>query len=104
VTAGGTPFRTTQTYAVEVPGTPSFAPLFHAKRGGLDAGRWTNSPRYGPSSLSLTPVRISTNIQRLANVLASVGALLLPRGKRHVCAGHNSDLGPPQATSLHPNS
>src|SRR5271156_6523588 len=36
-TAGGEPFHTTQTNAVEFPGAPSFAPLFHAKGGGLDA-------------------------------------------------------------------
>jgi hypothetical protein len=34
--AGGTPFYTTQTKAVEFPGGPSFAPLFYAKGGGLD--------------------------------------------------------------------
>ena len=34
VIEGGTPFRTTQTYAVEFPGAPFFAPLFHAKGGG----------------------------------------------------------------------
>ena len=42
VIEGGTHFRTTQTYAVEFPGAPLFAPLFHAKGGGLEPPRSTN--------------------------------------------------------------
>jgi hypothetical protein len=75
VIEGGTPFHTTQTYAVEFPGGPSFAPLFHAKGGGLDAPPATTTANCTPSFLHLTLVSISTNIQRLENVLAWVGTL-----------------------------
>ena len=50
--AGGTPLYTTQTYAVEFPGGPSFAPLFHAKGGDLDARPSANPAKYNPSFLS----------------------------------------------------
>jgi hypothetical protein len=33
---GGAPLHTASTYALDFPGGPSFAPLFHAKGGGLD--------------------------------------------------------------------
>src|SRR5271168_2257501 len=69
-TAGGEPFHTAQTNAVEFSGAPSFAPLFHAKGGGLESPRSDNAAKYNPSFLSLTVVSISTNIQRPTNVLA----------------------------------
>ena len=67
---GGLPFHTTPTYGLEFPGGPSFAPLFHPKGGGLDAPPSANSAKYNPSFLLRTLVSISTNTQRLGNVLA----------------------------------
>jgi hypothetical protein len=67
---GGLPFHTTPTYGLEFPGGPSFAPLLHAKGGGLDAPQSITTANYTPSFLQLTLVSISTNIQRLTNVLA----------------------------------
>ena len=60
---GGLPFHTTPTYGLEFPGGPSFAPVFHAKGGGLDAPPQTSTANCTPSFLSLTLMRISTNIQ-----------------------------------------
>jgi hypothetical protein len=57
-------------YAVEFPGGSLFAPLFHAKGGGLDAPASVNTAKYNPSFLLLTVVSISTNIQPIRNVLA----------------------------------
>ena len=68
--AGGPPFHTTRTNAVEFPGGPSFAPLFYAKGAGLHAPRSANPAKCNPSFLPLTLVSISTNIQRPTNVLA----------------------------------
>ena len=47
-----------------------FAPLSYAKGGGLESTRSANTAKYNPSFLLLTLVSISTNIQRLGNVLA----------------------------------
>jgi len=44
--AVGQGFHTTQTNAAEFPGAPSFAPLFHAKGGGLAATRSATTAKY----------------------------------------------------------
>ena len=50
--SGGAPLHTTSTHALKFPGAPSFAPLFHAKGGDFNAGRWVaaasfaSRPRY----------------------------------------------------------
>ncbi len=46
--AGGASFHTTSTHAFDFPGAPSFAPLFHAKGGGLDARSPTTSTNHTP--------------------------------------------------------
>jgi hypothetical protein len=51
-------------------GAPSLATLLHAEGEGLESPPSTTTANYTPSFLSLTLVRISTDIQRRTNVLA----------------------------------
>ncbi len=81
--AGGQPFHTAQTNVVEFPGGPSFAPLFHAKGGGLDAA--SRTPHASARSQQGTPP-VTTARNKVPVPLPIPPVPFVPHGLRHSCA------------------